>query len=267
MAAEKSTNKMEEAPAPAPVTTPTGGTNGLAIAAMVVGIVGFIFGWAPFFGFIAGIAAVILGIIALKKSPVLKGMSITGIVLGGIATLWGLVVSALLIISLVTIGIGGAAATNVLSEANKSITAYEAANQKLIDQKKDFTKGSTATFGNLEVKVNGVTRNYSSESDYITPDTGKEYVVVNVTVKNVGTSSENVSSYDFKINDNGVSNGTSFYDVDPAFDSGDLSSGASMTGNLLYEVSAGSSNLKLQYETTIYGTSAGTKTLTYTLAL
>lgn len=70
---------------------------GLAITALVLGIVavvgGMIFGWIPFVGGIitvlCGLAALILGFIAIGKKQS-KGMSITGLILGGVGVLAGI---------------------------------------------------------------------------------------------------------------------------------------------------------------------------------
>jgi hypothetical protein len=66
---------------------------GLAIAALVVGIVAFLTGLVPILGAIIGAAAVVLGIIALRRHQS-KGMSIAGTALGGIAVISSIVVTA-----------------------------------------------------------------------------------------------------------------------------------------------------------------------------
>jgi Host cell surface-exposed lipoprotein len=66
---------------------------GLAIAALVVGIVAFLFGLVPVFGALVGIAAVVLGILALRKHQS-KGMAITGTVLGGLALVTSIATTA-----------------------------------------------------------------------------------------------------------------------------------------------------------------------------
>lgn len=78
---------------PAPPSQP----KGLAITALVLGLValvgGLIFSWLPFVGgaitILVGIAAVILGIMALKKAQS-KGMSLTGLITGGVAIVLGI---------------------------------------------------------------------------------------------------------------------------------------------------------------------------------
>jgi hypothetical protein len=264
MAETKSTANNEAAPAPTVGPRPAGG---LAIASLVTGIAAVVFGWVVFFGFLVGATAIVLGIIALKKHQN-KGMSIAGIITGAVGTLWSIVVSIFLILSLVALGIGGASAGVALDQANQALADYNAENKALIEAKKDFKKGETAVFGQFEVKVNSVSRDYDASDNYYTVSEGNELIVVNVTVKNVGEESKYIGAYDLKMNDAGVTDSSAYIDVDPAFDGGDVSPGASTTGNLVYEVKKGSTDLKLQYEVFAYDLSGGgAKTLTFTLAI
>ena len=256
----------EEKPVEKEVVTPVAephqnhtATNGLAVASLVVGIVAFISGWLPFWGLLAGVAAIVLGALALKKGTG-KGMSIAGIVTGGIAALTSLMFTVFFILAL-------AAGTAVVHQAQNEAQKQTAQGQQMIDAKKDFAKGETAVFGTLQVKVNSVTYGYSPDSAYYQPADGKQYIVVNVTVKNIGQDSEYVSPYTFTVNDNGVATANAFVTVEPQLDASDLSPGATTTGNVVYEVNQGAPNLKLQYETTAYGANYEPKQLTYTLAI
>ncbi|WP_336658851.1 DUF4190 domain-containing protein [Leucobacter sp. USHLN153] len=76
---------------------------GLAIAALVLGILSLIFVWVPIAGFIGGVVALILGILALRKGQH-KGMSLTGIITGALAAIIGLVVSILFFVGLSMLG-------------------------------------------------------------------------------------------------------------------------------------------------------------------
>ncbi len=67
---------------PAPVPGP----KGLAISALVVGIVAFLSGLAPVWGIIVGGAAVALGALALARKQS-KGLALTGLILGSLAAL------------------------------------------------------------------------------------------------------------------------------------------------------------------------------------
>lgn len=80
--------------APGPITAkPTAG--GLAITALVVGIVAFISGWAPFFGLVVGLVGLVLGIITIVKGRG-RGFGITAIILSAIAIITNIVIIALL---------------------------------------------------------------------------------------------------------------------------------------------------------------------------
>lgn len=59
---------------------------GLALSSLIVGIASLVFFWTWVIGLLGGIAAVVLGIIGLRKGQS-KGMSLTGIITGGVAVL------------------------------------------------------------------------------------------------------------------------------------------------------------------------------------
>ena len=89
----------EEAPinpyrSPAPSNP--GPSGGLAITALIVGIVAFLSGLAPFWGLIAGAAAVALGAVALAKKQN-KGLAVAGLILGAVAALTSLITTVILI--------------------------------------------------------------------------------------------------------------------------------------------------------------------------
>ncbi len=256
MADDKPVVQNAEAPVVQPQIAPAA-TNGLAIASMVVGIVAFISGWAPFWGVLVGAAAVVLGILGLKKSSG-KGLAITGIITGGLALLTSLLFTALFIIGIATSG-------SLINEAQNQIQQDTAEAEDMSKAKKDFAKGDTAVFDNLEVKVNSVERNFTPTSGFA-PDEGNEYIVVNLTVKNIGDESETVSDYIFSLNESGITNSASYVSAAPDFKSGELTTGASTTGNIVYEVTKGATDLKIQYDVTLY-TGYDTKDYTYTLAI
>ena len=258
MADEKPVTTEETTPIVQPQTAPAA-TNGLAIASMIVGIVAFLSGWLPFWGLLAGAAAVVLGILALKK-PTGKGFSITGIITGGLAVLSSLVATLFFVIALATSG-------PILKEAQNQVQKESAQSQELLNAQKNFNKGETAVFGTLSVKVNSVERNYVPESSFYQADDGKEYVVLNVSIKNTGDESEYISPYTFSLNDNGVAVDSTFVTVDPELTTGELSPEATVTGNVVFEVTKDSSKLKLQYETTAYTENYESKKLVYTLAI
>ena len=77
-----------------PSTTPTLPKRpiGLALTALIVGIVAFFVGLVPVLGALVGVAAIVFGVLALRRQQS-KGMAITGIVLGGIAAVTSVAVA------------------------------------------------------------------------------------------------------------------------------------------------------------------------------
>lgn len=251
-------------PVPVPETqpstppTPTGSINGLAIAALVVGIVATLTGFIPFWGLIVGIAAITLGILGARKATG-KGMAIAGIITGGLGALMGLLITSLFIIGLV--------AGSSAREANqRALESQQNEAQSAVDGKKEFAKGETANFVNrFELKVNSSERNYTLESDR-TPAQGKQFVLVNVTVKNISKVSEPISSGRFGVLNNGLKVQPVIASVPDGLQTGKLEPGASLTGNILYEVPSDATDLKLAYEGVVIDRDNKSQRITYTLA-
>ena len=82
---------------PAYAPPPRQPSSGLAIAALVVGIVAFLLGWMPILGIILGAVGIVLGIIAVRR-PAGKALSITGLVLSGIAILASILMTVLVFV-------------------------------------------------------------------------------------------------------------------------------------------------------------------------
>ena len=238
-------------------------TNGLAITALILGIIAILSGWVIVFGLLVGAAAIVLGILGMKK-PGGKGMSITGIITGSIGALTSLIVTALFFIALAA----GGAALGQGAAISQALDQQYASEQAQIDAKKDFAKGETAAFGSFEVKVNSVERGYVPEESYYAAGDDEEYVLVNVSVTNKSDESDSFSSYDLALNADGIAEGSYFIEVSPEFKGGTLSPDATASGNLVFKIAKGADTLKLQYETIVYDTrDYSSKTLTYTLGL
>lgn len=250
-----------QTPATPPPTTPGAEGarhHGLAIASFVIGIVSLLFGLLAFVGFVLGALAIVFGIISLKKTPN-KAFPIIGIVTGGLAVLTNVIVTIIFIIALV---FGAAAATGYTNEVSQSLNEAAEQRQALIDAKKDFAKGETATFAHFEVKVNKVTRDYAPESEFEQASEGKELIVVDLSAKNTSDESQYIYIFDFEVVANGIGESASYLEVNPAFEGGNIEPDATATGNIVFEVPADATNLKLKYTTIVTG-----EELVYTIAL
>lgn len=110
--------------APIPPQAPAPQSKGLAITALVLGIVGVIFALIPllnWIGIILGAVAVILGIIgAVKKQP--KGLAITGIILGALAIIIGVIMLIVFVAAVATLGGGALDAVEACANGATSVT-------------------------------------------------------------------------------------------------------------------------------------------------
>lgn len=245
-------------------------TNGMAIAALIVGIVAFLSGWVPFWGFVAGATAVILGALSMKHKES-KGLSITGLILGGLATLTSIVCTVLFFLGVLAIGGLGLAmsdyADDIPNNLESTYSDYYAQQEQFINAKKDFAKGETATFAGFEVKVNSVDFNYSPV-DGSTPYSDEKFVKVNLTVKNITGDSQYFSGITFDLTDGDERFYSSFVDYDLTIDGGTIAAGKSITGDIIYDVPENATNLKLMYATSVYNTEDDSYTdLEYFLAI
>jgi hypothetical protein len=72
--------------APPPFVQPT---NGLAIAAMVLGIIALFTFWMPLLGWLPAVVGLVLGLVALQQ-PQGRGMAVAGVVCAGLSILFKL---------------------------------------------------------------------------------------------------------------------------------------------------------------------------------
>lgn len=110
-----------------------------------------------------------------------------------------------------------------------------------------FKVGETAEYKGVQFKVNKVDFT-NGDPDVDTLDTGKQYVVVNITIMNNADEKYDYNPLDFKLDDNGNQTDMSEFttSVQNELHSGTLAKGASVTGNLVGQANT-SDKLKLIY--------------------
>lgn len=104
---------------------------------------------------------------------------------------------------------------------------------------KTFKVGDTVKADGVTLKLNKV--DYYNGSSISTPDSGKMFVMVNVTITNVDRNKVSYNPLDFKLDDNGnqtdlteiVLDDNGHKVVGGDLKSGDLTKGASVTGTLV----------------------------------
>ena len=100
------------------------GVGGLAIAAIIVGGIAFLFGLVPFFGGVLAIVGLVLGIIALRQ-PTGRGLGLAGTILSAVA----LITNVIVIIALFTWGLN----TTPVSEPSIEVTEAPVVEAQPID--------------------------------------------------------------------------------------------------------------------------------------
>lgn len=109
---------------------------------------------------------------------------------------------------------------------------------KTQEQQKEYKVADVVKLGDREFVVNSVRR--ANALGYSTPKAGKEFVVVNVTIRNLGTDEVSYNPFDFKVQDaNGAQESSTFASLDDSLSSGTLAPNGKVTGSMPFEVPEG----------------------------
>lgn len=154
-----------------------------------------------------------------------------------------------LIIIILIIAIGSAMGGNTPESSDSSNNASSNQEEKK-EQKTEFAVGETATFDDRSITVTKVERDFQTGNQFSTPETGKEFVLITVEIRNDGKSTFDFNTFEFKLQDsNGVQQSEDFTAISEGrLSSGSLAPGGKITGNMAFQVPAGDSGLKLLYE-------------------
>jgi hypothetical protein len=168
----------------------------------------------------------------------------------------------LLLVAVLVVAIVSAPSNNQASQSSQSGGEQENADQK----KKKSTQsnsdpqdvtvavGETATLRDRTLVVNEVERNFLPPNRFSrVQQPGNEFVRVNITLKNTGNQAFSVNPFDFEVQDSsGVQKKpTTMSDLPDPIDLGDLASGGTLDGNVVFEAPQGDNGLNLLYETDI----------------
>ena len=120
-------------------------------------------------------------------------------------------------------------------------------------QKTEYQIGDIVELNGASVVVNRVEK--SSGDSWNAPKNGHEYVIVEVTIKNIGSSTISYNPFDFKMqNSQGNITEQTWFSSDRNNDlsSGELAPGGSVTGTIPFEEPIGDEGLVLIYEGNIW---------------
>lgn len=116
------------------------------------------------------------------------------------------------------------------------------------NEKTSFSLNETAVYNDVEYIVTNV--EYSNGDEWDKPADGKQFVIVTVSIKNNSSEKISYNVYDWKmLNSQGQEDDEIFttIDNDTNLGSGDLISGGSKTGTIVFEEDKNESSLKLLY--------------------
>ncbi len=145
----------------------------------------------------------------------------------------------------------------VIASSGKSQTATKvsdaSSNNKTTSATKEqtvFKVGDVISFDGKKVTVVSVERNWNTGNEYIKPQSGNEFVEVQLTIENDSNNQISYNTFDWKIQDSqgvikDISSNT--YIADGNLGSGNLAANGKVSGVLIFEVTNGDKGLVLQY--------------------
>lgn len=179
---------------------------------------------------------------------------------------WFIVLVALFIVIGAVSTMGGGKDDSATKVPNSKASSSSSSKTTVAD--KTFKVGDTIKADGVTLKVNKVEFNDGSSASK--PDTGKSYVIVNVTITNVDKDKIDYNPYDFKLDDKGNQTDLSEFSimddnyeeiVNDQLQSGSLTKGASVTGTMIGQA-VKTDKLKLLYHGNLFSDKA---TITFDL--
>lgn len=219
---------------------------GLAIAALIVGIVAFLTGLIPVWGIILGLVGVALGVIALvKKQP--KALALTGTILAAVAVVASIIATIFAGALTAVIFDSVEEQTSVTAESSEDGESTDSeAGESVSEQgtrEDPFPIGTTIVSKDWDVVVNSV--NLSANDAVAEANSfndpapeGQQYAVANVTVtyKGEDTGMPVFVQIDYVTATGEVISTWDSFAIapEPTFGSGELYAGGTSTGNLAF---------------------------------
>ncbi len=232
-----------------PQPAPSAGSNGLATAGFVLGLLGFLRAWIPvlnILGIILGVIGLVLAAIGLAKAKRVaagKGLAIAGLVLGGL----GIVIAIVINVAFVdAVDDAVDEVTNTSVEAPAGDASKEKASDGDLGKTRDNPAplGSAITGGDWTVTINSV-KTASKDSMGQSPASGSTLLVVNMTATYNGDDAQGQTPWatvEFVTADGTTidsTSGSTMFIADNEFDSlSKVYGGASVTGDQILEVPA-----------------------------
>jgi hypothetical protein len=119
--------------------------------------------------------------------------------------------------------------------------------------------GDRLALNGVALTVASFKPNFTNPNEFITPSSGKKFVVIEVLYENTGSDKVSYNPYDWKVSDaSGFKYDESFTGEEPALHSGDLNRGEKVRGFITFEVPTNGTGLTVKV-------SVGDDTASFTL--
>lgn len=155
-----------------------------------------------------------------------------------------------LLVIIVIVGIAGSGSNN---NDKTTQTASSSTTSTTQNEKTEYNQGEEAILGKGAITVTKVEKSQGSEWDK--PKSGKEFVIVHLTIENKGNSNLSYNPFYFKMqNSQGQQESMTFttVDQDTSLQSGELIPGGKVTGTIAFEQPKGDTGLVLIYSDSIW---------------
>ena len=156
-----------------------------------------------------------------------------------------------IVIIIVLMAIG--AVSEDTSNTSTSTNAIKQENGPVENEKTEYSQGEEARLGNGAVTITKVEKSQGGQFDK--PKTGKEFVIVYVTIENKGNSNLSYNPFYFKMqNSQGQQESMTFTTInnDTSLQSGELIPGGKVSGTIVFEQPKGDTGLILIYSDSIW---------------
>lgn len=193
------------------------------------------------------------GLLALSETGDFADLAIWGALsvafglvnIGSIIAAKGKIKNVILIIGIIAISVIILIVGSNSSDKNNNTESNSSQKET---NKKTYKQGETVTYKGVNYTVTDV--KYSNGSEWDTPTSGKEYVIVKVKIENKSNKKVSYNTYDWKMrNSQGQEEETTFTSIDENtnLDSGDLAVNGTKEGTIVFEEPKNDSSLKLLY--------------------
>ncbi|MDR2748514.1 MAG: DUF4352 domain-containing protein [Bifidobacteriaceae bacterium] len=162
-----------------------------------------------------------------------------------------------LIIVAVVIGVGASISQNENKATKVNDTQTQSQTQDNSSENKgDFKIGDVISQNEKEITVKSVERNYNTGNEFVEPDSGTEFIKVDILIENKSDEKISYNVFDWQIQDSdgNIETYTDAIMAQPknGLGSGELAKGGKKSGSIVFQVPKGDKGLILHYKSSFW---------------